>query len=128
MVPSISFTAEKYQALINCDIHQDVCTQIMSGYTITLDVTPKPVKAMHDLLFRVTLTGDLPPKTKSPYIDLGMPGMNMGRNRVLLKPKGEGTYEGRGVIIRCPSGRKIWRATVTVPDVGQTAFIFNVIY
>ena len=54
--------------------------------------------------------------------------MNMGPNRVILKSAGPGTYEGRGIIVRCPSGRKIWRATVKIPDIGQAEFIFNVIY
>ena len=63
-----------------------------------------------------------------PYIDLGMPGMNMGPNRVQLKPVGKDTYEGQGVIVKCPSDRRIWQARLTIPDVGQADFIFDVIY
>jgi hypothetical protein len=83
---------------------------------------------MKDLVFKVTLNRKLPPDTKLPYIDLGMPGMNMGPNRVELKFTGKDTYEGRGVIVKCPSGRRTWRATITIPDVGQSDFIFDVIY
>ena len=119
---------DKYQEMINCDLHQGACTQNLAGSTITLTVTPRPVKAMQDLLFQVTLTGKLPSNDKLPYIDLGMPGMNMGPNRVQLKPAGNAAYEGRGVIVRCPSGRRTWQATVTIPDAGQTEFIFDVIY
>jgi hypothetical protein len=119
---------DKYQEMINCDLHQGACTQNLAGSTITLTVTPRPVKAMQDLLFQVTLTGKLPSNNKLPYIDLGMPGMNMGPNRVQLKPAGNAAYEGRGVIVRCPSGRRTWQATVTIPDVGRTDFIFDVIY
>jgi hypothetical protein len=119
---------DKYQEMINCELHQDACTQNLAGFTVTLEVTPRPVKAMRDLSFKVTLTGKLPPNTKLPYIDLGMPGMNMGPNRVQLKSAGNATYEGRGVIVRCPSGRRTWQAAVTIPDVGQTDFIFDVIY
>ena len=93
-----------------------------------LAVTPRPVKAMQDLLFQVTFSAKLPPNTMLPYIDLGMPGMKMGPNRVQLKSAGNDTYEGRGVIVKCPSGRRTWRATVTFPDLGQTDFIFDVIY
>jgi hypothetical protein len=57
-----------------------------------------------------------------------MPGMKMGPNRIQLKSAGNDTYEGRGVIVKCPSGRRTWRATVTVPDFGQTDFVFDVIY
>ncbi len=120
--------AEKNKNGINCDLHHGICTKSLSGYTLTLEVNPKPVKAMADLLFKVTLSGNLPADAHPPYIDLGMPGMNMGPNRVILKSAGPGAYEGRGIIVRCPSGRKIWRATVTVPDIGRAEFIFNVIY
>jgi hypothetical protein len=127
--PGCISAGDKYQELINCDLHQGVCTQNLSGSTVTLAVTPRPVKAMQDLLFQVTFSAKLPPNTnKLPYIDLGMPGMKMGPNRVQLKSAGNDTYEGRGVIVKCPSGRRIWRATVTVPDFGQTDFIFDVIY
>jgi len=119
---------DKYQEMINCDLHQGACTRNLAGSTITLTVTPRPVKAMQDLLFQVTFSGKLPSNTKLPYIDLGMPGMNMGPNRVQLESAGVATYEGQGVIVRCPSGRRTWQATVTIPDVGQTDFIFDVIY
>jgi len=119
---------DKYREMINCDLHQGACTQNLAGSTITLTVAPRPVKAMQDLLFQVTFSGKLPSNTKLPYIDLGMPGMNMGPNRVQLESAGIATYEGQGVIVRCPSGRRTWRATVTIPDVGQTDFIFDVIY
>jgi len=114
--------------LINCDLHRGACTRNLSGSTVTLTVTPRPVRAMQDLLFQVSFSDRLPPNTRHPYIDLGMPGMQMGPNRVQLKSVGNHTYEGRGVIVRCPSGRRTWRATVTVPDFGQTDFIFDVIY
>ena len=83
---------------------------------------------MQDLLFKVTLKPKRPQSTMAPTIDLGMPGMNMGPNRVQLKAAGNSLYEGRGVIVRCPSGRRTWQATVTLPDGGQTRFIFDVIY
>ena len=119
---------DKYQEMINCDLHQGACTRNLSGSTVTFAVTPRPVKAMQDLLFQVAFSAKLPPNTQLPYIDLGMPGMKMGPNRIQLKSAGNDTYEGRGVIVKCPSGRRTWRATVTVPDFGQTDFIFDVIY
>ena len=128
--PGCISAGDKYQELINCDLHRGVCTQnLSSGSTVTLAVTPRPVKAMQDLLFQVTFSAKLPPNTnKLPYIDLGMPGMKMGPNRVHLKSAGNNTYEGRGVIVKCPSGRRTWQATVNIPDEGQTEFIFDVIY
>ncbi len=109
-----------------CDIHAGPCSAHISGSKVSLDIEPKPVKAMHDLTFTVTLAGEKP--VAAPYIDLGMPGMNMGRNRVCLKPAGELIYRGEGIIVRCPSGRRTWKAKVTVPDVGSVEFVFDVIY
>lgn len=111
-----------------CDIHQHACTQPLSGGTgrVTLDISPKPVAAMADLIFTVRLTDAVP--ATAPYVDLGMPGMNMGPNRVRLKPAPDGTYSGSGVIVRCPSGRTLWEATVHIPGAGTAAFQFNAVY
>jgi hypothetical protein len=127
-VPVCVSAGDKYQEMINCDLHAGPCTQSLSGNTVTLEVTPRPVKALKDLSFKVTLSGKQLTSTKAPYIDLGMPGMNMGPNRVQLKSAGGNSYEGQGVIVKCPSGRRTWQATVTIPDEGQTEFIFDVIY
>jgi len=126
--PGCISAGDKYQEMINCDLHTGACTQSVSENTVTLEVTPRPVKAMQDLSFKVTLNRALPPNTEPPYIDLGMPGMNMGPNRVWLKSTGNAVYAGSGVIVRCPSGRRTWRATVTVPGTGHVDFIFYVIY
>lgn len=129
---SLIFTAQgaskshRMNAKINCDIQNQACTQTISGTTVTLDVQPKPVKAMEDLAFQVTLAGNS--NTEVPFIDLGMPGMNMGKNHVDLKKIGPNKYQGTGVIVRCPSGKTIWRATVTIPQTGKVSFIFDVIY
>ena len=109
-----------------CDVNSGPCVAVLSDGTVSLDIYPKPVKAMQDLTFTVTLTGEKP--DASPYVDLGMVGMNMGRNRVALKPVGGFVFRGNGVIVRCPSGRRTWKAKVTVPDRGSVEFIFNVIY
>ena len=119
--------AEKdHSALVNCDIQHTSCTQELSDTQVVLDITPKPVKAMADLTFRITLKGKQP--EAAPYIDLGMPGMKMGPNRVPLKSLGNGVHEGTGVIVRCPSGKRIWKAMVIVPNMGAAEFIFDVIY
>jgi hypothetical protein len=91
-----------------------------------MNIQPKPVKAMQDLTFTLTFSGEKP--AVNPYIDLGMPGMDMGKNRVILKPAGDSVFQGVGVIVRCRSGRRTWKATVTVPSIGAVEFIFDVIY
>ena len=126
--PIDSRAAEKYQHLVNCDLHSGACTQQLDGTNVHLEVTPRPVKAMTDLRFKVTLAGEQQSLKKAPFIDLGMPGMDMGPNRVLLKATGPSSYEGQGVIVRCKSGRKIWQATVTLPELGMVRFVFHVVY
>ncbi len=113
-------------AEINCDAHSGGCSQSLGNRTVLLEIEPRPVKAMQDLVFKVSISGD--PPLKSPYIDLGMPAMKMGPNRVLLKAADAGHYEGKGVIVRCKSGRRTWFANVVIPDSGEVKFVFDVIY
>ena len=113
-------------AVVDCDIHHNTCTQKLKETVVRLDVSPKPVKAMTDLTFKIILKGKQP--LEAPYIELSMPGMKMGPNRVSLRVLEPGVYGGTGIIVRCPSGKRIWKATVTVQDMGSVEFIFDVIY
>ena len=109
-----------------CDVHKGPCSVTLSGAEVTLDINPKPVRAMQDLTFVVTLTEAT--AAANLQLDLGMPGMQMGRNRVILKPAGKSVFSGNGVIVRCPSGRRTWKANLMVPEKGEVEFIFDVIY
>jgi hypothetical protein len=111
---------------INCDIQNQSCTQQLEDISITLDIEPKPVKAMQELTFYVTLTGS---QSSAPsHIELGMPNMKMGPNQVILESVGEHTYQGTGFIVRCKSGKRTWYATVNLPNKGTVTFVFDVIY
>jgi hypothetical protein len=109
---------------VNCSIQEGPCTRHLAGRTVTLDILPKPVRAMKDLRFRVTLSGDQ--RAAALYIELGMPGMDMGPNRVELLQISDNVFEGQGIIVRCASGRRTWKATVTLPEVGKVDFVFDV--
>ena len=109
-----------------CDVHSGPCRTVVGGRAVTLDISPKPVKAMEDLVFVVTVGGKA--LKKPPYIDLNMISMDMGPNRVDLELESGGFYTGSGVIVKCSSGRKRWKALITVPDVGAVEFYFNVQY
>lgn len=118
---------DQANSIINCDIQKGPCSQMMGQSKISLDISPKPVKAMQDLTFRVTVDG--PVKISSqPHIDLGMPAMKMGPNKVLLEDLGGGVFEGHGVIVRCKSGKRTWQAEIKIPGLGEAKFIFDVIY
>ncbi len=123
---SISAFDNKKDKTINCDIQHQLCSRNISGGTVNFDIHPKPVKAMEDLTFIVrtknlVLSGPV-------MIDLGMPGMKMGPNQVRMELNADGSYQGTGVIVRCPSGKTIWQAIVTLPGIGSVSFIFDVIY
>ncbi len=123
------FAHAAVQDMPDCNIDSGTCAKRIGAAEIILDITPRPVKVMKELSFTVTLRG----KTADRLIlDLGMPGMYMGKNRVMLEKTAAGTYKGKGVIPRCPSGRKLWRAAVYLPDAGhnnmKADFIFNVSY
>ena len=122
----ISSSGKSEPQRVECDVHAGPCRAHISGTKVSLDIEPKPVKAMRDLTFTVTFAGGT--FVAPPYIDLGMPNMNMGRNRVILRQVGDLVYRGEGVIVRCPSGRRTWEAKVTVPEVGSVEFVFDVIY
>jgi hypothetical protein len=112
---------------VNCNIQKGSCEKTVAGTNVILEISPKPVRAMGDLTFRVTVA-DPEKMAAVPYIDLNMPAMDMGGNRVLLKDLGQGVYEGRGVIVRCMSGKRTWRARITLPEIGSADFIFDVVY
>jgi hypothetical protein len=126
--PKMVHADNGYRKLINCDLHDDACTHRIHGTDVILAVTPRPVQAMKDLVFTVTLPESLESLKSPPVIDLSMPGMDMGPNRVRMISVGKNKYEGKGVIVKCPSGHRVWKATVTVPEVGAAEFIFDVIY
>jgi hypothetical protein len=123
VAPQLALAGE---VTINCDAHAGACSQSSGAITVSLEISPRPVKAMQDLVFKVSIEGTTP--ASHPHIDLGMPAMKMGPNQVALKPTGPGSYEGTGVIVRCPSGKRTWYANVIIPESGEVKFVFDVIY
>jgi hypothetical protein len=114
----------------DCRIDAGSCVKTAEGLSVILDITPKPLKVMRDLTFLVTVTDRGKPVTDaSVQIDLTMPGMFMGKNVVRLSHRADGVYEGKGVIIRCPSGEKIWQASVTIQQAAKKtvlSYVFEV--
>ena len=121
--PGVSMAAD---VKLDCDIQSGSCQKELNNRIVELEILPKPVKAMTDLIFRVKVNGT--PLSAPPFIDLGMPGMKMGPNRVMLEKNDMAVYEGQGVIVRCHSGKTIWQATVTLPNIGKVVFTFDVVY
>ncbi len=114
------------ETAISCEVHLGSCKGTLGGQPVELEILPRPVRVMVELTYRLTLSGLGLAEGQNPHVDLGMPGMKMGPNRVELKPVSPGTYEGKGILVRCPSGKKAWQAALTVPGQGVVAFVFNV--
>ncbi len=126
LAPQLFAGSSKFKEMINCKIQTSACSQKVADVEVILDIRPRPVKAMEELTFRVLVRSYEP--TADPYIDLGMPGMDMGPNRVQMSATSKGLYLGTGIIVRCKSGRTVWQATVTIPGLGKAEYIFDVVY
>ena len=122
----VALAGEHPGSPVNCDIQQGACTQRIDGRRVTLDVTPRPVRAMTELTFRVTVEERY--AVPVARIELNMLAMDMGENHVPLKLNPKGGYQGRGVIVRCRSGIRTWSARVVLPGLGVAEFVFDVIY
>jgi len=106
-------------------IHNGPCAKKVGDRQVTLDITPRPVRHMQELTFKVTMApAEGLPSTL--ILDLSMPGMMMGKNQVTLKRQADGAWKGAGIIVKCMSGRTLWQATILSPALGNPAFTFNV--
>jgi YtkA-like len=119
------------ETALRCDIQVGPCfMKTGDGIKVEFDVQPKPVKAMTENTFMVTLSRDgLPLKDASIKLDLSMPHMYMGKNQPVLHHVRDGRYEGKGVISRCASGSSTWQADIVIESAGKTvdaAFVFEV--
>jgi hypothetical protein len=125
---ALAFTAGRSHADTIADsnaIHAAPCTKTAAGRQVTLEIDPKPVRHMQELTFRVSIDpcDGIP---SNILLDLGMPGMVMGRNQVRMSRKSASAWEGKGIIVRCMSGRRLWRATLLRPELGNPSFTFDV--
>ena len=110
----------------DCSIDQGPCTKSVGNREVIFDISPKPVSVMKEVTFIVHVIG----RNVAPtlLLDLSMPGMYMGRNEVVLKKRPDGKYVGKGILPRCPSGRRLWQAEIDIPGTGKVSFRFNVAY
>jgi hypothetical protein len=101
-----------------CDAGLAVCSAPLgAGGEVTLELAPRRVRTNTELAITVALrgVGAAPDVVKVAFT---MDGMEMGRNEVRLTPAGDGRHVGKGVLVRCASGRKDWTAEVIVEAPG----------
>lgn len=105
-----------------CDLAVGPCAQHAGVWEVTLDLGPRPPRTMAELAAVVELRrGGLPVEGATVLLSFEMRGMSMGENRRALTGAGGGRYAGTAVLVRCPSGRKDWVATVAVGAEGTPA-------
>jgi nitrogen fixation protein FixH len=116
---------------VHCDAGAKSCASDVGDLRIVLDLSPRPPLPLSELEAAVRLTrGGAPVSGAEVAVLLSMPGMYMGENRIPLSASGDGRYAGKGVLLRCATGRRDWVADVVVrlPDAGEprARFAFQV--
>lgn len=97
-----------------CNLAAGPCARpLTGGGEVVLELSPRPLAAMRELGVRVVVRGGT-----AVSVSFSMPGMEMGENRVVLSPAGDGAWEGKAVLVRCPSGRRDWVVQVDVTPAG----------
>ena len=100
---------------VHCDAGRRLCAADAGGIRIVLDLSPHPPVPLGQLDAAVHLTrGGAPATAAEVAVELSMPGMYMGENRIPLRAAGEGRHAGKGVLLRCASGQRDWVAEVVV--------------
>jgi len=97
----------------NCDISQSSCTASGGDIAITLDVSPKNIRSLQAMNFKVSVNGL---EAESALVDLQGTEMYMGINQTPLEqnPQQKTLFSGKGQLGACVTGEMGWRATVLV--------------
>ena len=120
-------TREKEEWVMDCPIDAGPCIGTAETLQVSFEITPRPVRTMTELVFRVeALSEGMSLDDGEVAVDLAMPGMVMAENRIILSRLDSGSYEGQGVIVRCSSGGKDWKATVFSSSIPHLTFAFRV--
>jgi hypothetical protein len=107
-----------------CDAGAGPCTRPLDGGgEATLELGPRPLRTMRELAVRALVRLPAQATTASRdvrvTVSFSMEGMEMGENRSVLAPAGDGSFAGTAVLVRCPSGRRDWSAELRVEPPGK---------
>ncbi len=100
-----------------CDLGQAACVHVLpDGGRLLVDVAPRPVPLMQTVHFVVTVRDSA---VQPDYIELTGLNMEMGINRVSLKPGTDGSWRGETIIPICSQTRMHWRAALVLRSGGR---------
>lgn len=99
----------------HCDAGVRSCAATAGPIRLVLDLSPRPPLPLKEIEATVRLVRDGAPLAGAEVtVELSMPGMFMGDNRIATKAGPDGRYSGKGVLLRCASGRRDWAAEVVI--------------
>lgn len=110
-----------------CRFDEGPCVKKVNSREFILETNPAPPQAFKETTFILSIK-DGGVKSDEIILNLSMPGMYMGKNQIILKRNGKDTFTGKGIIPRCPSGKTLWQAELTMPDGMKIDFMFHVRY
>lgn len=100
-----------------CDLHRGSCSANWpQGGRMELSIAPRPIPYLHPLRVEVAVSGVQPVRIE---VDFAGETMNMGYNRIELKPADAGRHVGEASLPVCVSGSMDWVATVIVEADGK---------
>lgn len=100
-----------------CDLHKEACEiTIKDGTKFTLEVFPKDIPLMKNIIFKVKSSKkDL----KDLKLNIYATNMFMGDFFLDLKALGNGLYETKGTLPTCPVGKMQWNADLKIEKLTQ---------
>lgn len=94
----------------SCDLRAGPCESILpDGGRVSFEITPHSLPLVQPLQLRVGLEGV---EASRVAVDFTGVDMNMGFNRVELRPRSGGGFVGQGILPVCVRRRMEWQARV----------------
>jgi hypothetical protein len=107
-----------------CELRQGDCLQPVPGGSVRLSVDPPDIPLMQTLDLRVRVEGFGP---RAVAVEIRGLNMDMGLNRTLLEPVGEGDWRGQTILPICTLRRMDWEAVVRLDNAKpvEIAYLFS---
>lgn len=111
-----------------CDLQRGPCSaQLPGGGRVEFSIEPRPIPVLKPIRLQVRLAGAAP---RSVEVDFAATDMDMGYNRIALKPAGDDAFAGQGMLPVCVRNRMSWQASVLVDTGGaklSIPFLFETV-
>ncbi len=100
-----------------CNLNRQACrVPLADGGSVELTILPRPIPVVSPLTIEAKLNGIA---GKTVELDFAGVDMQMGHNRVVLSPTGNGVFSSTASLPVCVTGRMNWRATLLIDSGGR---------